>query len=73
LWATRGATELSILALVNESDDHFSSTSWQKLATCKLDMRAFGFAIDVPLDNKQFFVGNQECYRIGNSLHCIGE
>jgi hypothetical protein len=34
-----------------------------------LDMKAFGSAIDVPLDNKQFFVGNQECYRIGDSLH----
>ncbi len=38
-------------ALVNESNDHFSRTLWQKLATCKLDMRASGFAIDVPLHN----------------------
>jgi hypothetical protein len=30
---------------VNESDDHFSSTLWQKLATCKLQMRAFGSAL----------------------------
>jgi len=38
-------------AVVNESNVHFSRTLWQKLATCKLDMRASGSAFDVPLDN----------------------
>jgi hypothetical protein len=44
LWLT--SCSFAMRFLVNKSDDHFSSTSWQKLATCKLDMRAFGSVIE---------------------------
>jgi len=48
---------------VNESDDHFFRTVWQKSATCKLDIQATGFAIDVPLDNINHFLfaSDKEC------------
>jgi hypothetical protein len=57
---------------VNESNDHFSRTLWQKLAICKLDMRASGSAIDVPLDNI-----NTVLWATGSAtglvILCIGE